>query len=99
MGKYVYLYYATSSDNAGTDQDWGTWFGQLGDKIVDPGNPFADGGQAVHEGGVMDVEGKPVTGYTIVNADSMAEATELAKGCPLVTAKTGAVCVYEALPM
>jgi hypothetical protein len=29
----------------------------------------------------------------------MEEAVELVAGCPLVAAKDGAVCVYEALPM
>ncbi len=97
MGKYVYIYY--SGDDAGSDEAWGTWFGQLGDKVVDVGNPFKDGGMAVHAGGVMAVEGKPATGYTIVSADSMEDATEWAKGCPLVSSPDGAVCVYEALPM
>ena len=99
MGKYVFIYYAGSDTDTGDDAAWGQWFGQLGDKLMDGGNPFNDGGQAVHLGGQMAVQDKPVTGYSIVSADSMAEATELAKGCPLVKSKDGAVCVYEALPM
>lgn len=100
MGKYVYVYYAgKDSADAGDAAAWGAWFGKLGDKLVDPGNPFADGGQAVHQGSVMPVQNAPATGYSIVNADSMDAATELAKGCPLMAAKDGAVCVYEALPM
>lgn len=98
MGKYVYVYYAGQDTDAGDAQAWGEWFGKLGDKLVDAGNPFAEGGQAVHQGGVMAVQDKPVTGYSIINADSLQEATDLAKGCPLV-ASDGAVCVYEALPM
>jgi hypothetical protein len=99
MGKYVYIYYAGKDTDAGDNEAWGKWFGELGDKLVDPGNPFNDGGQAVHQGGVMAVEDKPVTGYSIINADSMDAAVELAQGCPLVGSKGGAVCVYEALPM
>ena len=99
MGKYVFVYYAKDDSNAGDDQAWGNWFGQLGDKIIDAGNPLAHGGQAVHAGGVMEVTDMPVTGYSIISADSMEQATELAKGCPLVTLGSGAVCVYEALPM
>ena len=97
MAKYVFVYYA--GENAGDDAAWGKWFGELGDKIVDAGNPFGPGGQAVHMGGVMAVTEKPLTGYSIVSANSMDEATKLAKGCPLVAVKDGAVCVYEALPM
>ena len=97
MGKYIFIYY--SGAESGNDDAWGQWFGSLGNKIIDGGNPFAGGGQAVHGGGVMPVADKPATGYSIVNADSMDEATELAKGCPLVATADGAVCVYEALPM
>jgi hypothetical protein len=78
--------------------DWKSWFGRLGDKLMDPGNPLA-GGQAAHQDGVMHVKDIPATGYSIVSAKDMDEATELAKGCPLVSYKGGAVCVYEALPM
>ncbi len=100
MGKYVYIYFTGKHDaDAGNDEEWGKWFGELGDKIIDPGNQFRHGGQAVHVGGVMDVMGEPATGYTIVKADSMAEATELAKGCPLASREGMAVCVYEAIPM
>lgn len=99
MGKYVYIYYAGKDTDAGDNEAWGKWFGELGNKLIDPGNPFDEGGQAVHQGGVMTVEDKPVTGYSIVNADNMDAAVELAQGCPLVGSKGGAVCVYEALPM
>ncbi|MDB5163758.1 MAG: hypothetical protein JWS12_376 [Candidatus Saccharibacteria bacterium] len=98
MGKYVFLYYAGKSDG-GSNEAWGAWFEKLGDKLIDPGNPFNDGGQAVSAEGVMDVREQPVTGYSIVKADSMKTALEIAQGCPLVTGKDGAVCVYEALPM
>jgi hypothetical protein len=99
MGKYVYIYYSGATSDGGSNEAWGKWFGDLGDRLIDGGNPFNTGGQAVHHGGVMDVQDKPVTGYSIVNAESMAEATEMAKGCPLVLDPNGAVCVYEALPM
>ncbi|MDB5175480.1 MAG: hypothetical protein JWM81_338 [Candidatus Saccharibacteria bacterium] len=99
MGKYVYIYYAGAESDGGSAEEWGKWFGELGDKLVDGGNPFAPNGQAVHQGGKMTVQDKPVTGYSIINADSMGEATKLAEGCPLVSAAEGAVCVYEALPM
>lgn len=99
MGKYVYIYYASKNSDAGSNEDWSNWFGKLGDKLVDGGNPFNDGGQAVHQGGVMAVQDKPATGYSIVTAKDMNEATELAKGCPLMALEDAAVCVYEALPM
>ncbi|HEY4964687.1 MAG TPA: hypothetical protein VIH90_08425 [Candidatus Saccharimonadales bacterium] len=99
MGKYVYIYYAGTESDGGSNEEWGKWFGELADKLVDAGNPFNDGGQAVHHGGVMPVKEMPVTGYSIVSAASIDEAIDMAKGCPLTSTKDGAVCVYEALPM
>jgi len=99
MGKYVYIYYVDHDSDAGTDESWGQWFGKLGSKLIDPGNPFKHGGQAVHAGGVMEVQDRPATGYSIVDVASMEEAVELAKSCPLASLPSGAVCVYEALPM
>lgn len=61
MAKFVYVYYS-GSDDAGNDQAWGEWFQKLGGRLIDAGNPFNDGGKAVHKGGVMDVQDKPVTG-------------------------------------
>jgi hypothetical protein len=104
MSNFVFIYY-----NGGDTGDmpmeevkaaWGEWFGQLGDKLVDGGNPFNDGGQAVTASGVSGFEHMPATGYSIVKAGDMSEATELAKGCPMLRhSKSGIVEVYEALPM
>jgi hypothetical protein len=82
MGKYVFIYYAGKDSDGGNDEAWGTWFGQLGSKLVDGGNPFNTDGQAVNKSGVMTVDKMPATGYSIVNAETMEEATEMAKGCP-----------------
>jgi hypothetical protein len=98
MGKYVYIYYSGKDDETSAE-DWGNWFGKLGGKLMDPGNPFGEGGQAVSKDGTMDVKDMPATGYSIVEAKDMEEAVGLAKDCPLVAAENGAVCVYEALPM
>jgi len=104
MSNFVFIY-SNGGDTGNLPMEevraaWGAWFGQLGDKLVDGGNPFNDGGQVVTKSGVMDVAGTPATGYSIVKADSQAEAQELAKSCPLLDhSPSGAVQVYEALPM
>lgn len=78
---------------------WGAWMGKLGDKFVDPGNPIghaknlANGG-TVHDGAASN----PVaTGYSILKADSLNSAAELAKGCPVLKSG-GKVTVYEITP-
>ena len=103
MKNYVYVYY-DSSEQTGMPMEevtkaWMGWFQELGDKIVDAGNPFNRGGMAVEKSGVTTIENFPATGYTIVKANSMEEAVEMAKTCPLLVSDSTAVRVYEALPM
>jgi hypothetical protein len=64
---------------------WGKWCQDLGPAIVDGGNPVGhaktiDGGGSVAEGGGAN----PVTGYSVIKADSLEAAVSLAKGCPIV---------------
>lgn len=63
------------------------------------GNPFGPP-KAVTAGGSGEVEGKPASGYSVVNADDQDKAAEMAKGCPMLADSPGAVVeVYEAFPM
>jgi hypothetical protein len=103
MKNFVFVYY-----NGGDMPDmpmeeikkaWMQWFEKLGDKLVDAGNPFNDGGKAVEQSGVTTIENHPASGYTIVKADNMDEAVELAKGCPILGSPKTAVRVYETMPM
>lgn len=91
---------ATEAERNKVMADWGAWFGKLGPAVVDPGNPIGpkaksisrDG--AVHDGPV----GTPAaSGYSILKADSLSKAVELAKGCPVL--ESGAkITVYETFP-
>ncbi len=103
MTKFVYIYHGGGA--AGKTQEiidasmkeWEKWFGQIGEHLVDAGAPF---------GKVMSVQGEKAstgadnqaTGYSIVNAGSLEEATNWAKMCP-VDKDGGSVEVYETLPM
>jgi hypothetical protein len=62
---------------------WGAWFGQLGDKVVDPGNPTSHTKAISPDGSVMDATSAP-TGYSVIKADSLDQAVELSKGCPVL---------------
>lgn len=101
MKNYVFVYYDSNPAEASeaVAKAWGEWFGKLGDKVVDAGNPFNSGGKAVEKSGVSTIENYPATGYTIVKAGSIDEAVELTKGCPLLESDSTAVRVYETLPM
>ena len=78
---------------------WGAWFGQLGDSLVDGGNPIMPGARVIAgDGSVSDASGATATGYSVIKADSMEEAVEKAKGCP-VLGGGASVTVCETIPM
>jgi hypothetical protein len=72
---------------------WISWFGTLGDSVVDGGNPFGPAksvsGKGIKDGGVSNLGG-----YSLINASNLDAACELAKGCPVIAAG-GHVDVYE----
>ena len=99
MGNYLFAYRGggmpeTDEEREAVMAAWGAWFGGLGEAVVDPGNPFA-GSASLDPGGATS-EGAPsgLTGYTVVKAGDLASATEMAKGCPVLTSG-GSVDVYE----
>ena len=96
MKQFVYLYYGFWEPTKEVMDAWGAWFGAVGDKFVDSGNPFG-GGKLVTNDGSTDLgpDANPAMGYSVVNAEDMDEALSLLDGCPIVHS----VQVYEAMPM
>lgn len=102
MAKFVLLYSGgsmpeTEADQAAVLQAWGAWYGQLGSAVVDGGNPFTPAAKSIaSDGSVGDGPvGTMATGYTIISADSLDGAVELARGCPVLQGG-GQITVYEA---
>jgi hypothetical protein len=63
---------------------WGAWYGKLGPAIVDGGNPVGQAKSIASNGAVSDGGGaNPITGYTIIKADNLDGAVELARDCPI----------------
>ncbi len=99
MGKYLLAYRGgemaqTDAARAATMAAWGAWFGELGPAIVDPGNPFGPSASVANGGTVSDGAPSALTGYSVLSADSLDAASDLAKGCPVLAAG-GTVDVYE----
>nr|WP_068887336.1 YciI family protein [Pedobacter panaciterrae] len=69
---------------------WMDWIGGIAaqNKLVDRGNRLADDGNTVKPGNVitdgpyMEIK-ESIGGYTLVRAESLEDATEMAKGCPI----------------
>ena len=103
MSKFLLLMHFTGdypTDEAGQTemgQAWGAWYGSLGAAIVDAGG---QGGQAtaVTASGSTDASGQ-VTGYTIVEADDLDAAVEIAQRNPIVAGDSGSVDVISITPM
>ena len=71
---------------------WQDWMGSLAaqNKLVSSGNRLSSEGRVVKSGNVVTngpfVEIKEaIGGYIIVNASSIDDAAEMAKGCPILT--------------
>ncbi|UCG22955.1 MAG: hypothetical protein JSW55_12340 [Chloroflexota bacterium] len=79
---------------------WGAWYEGLGEAVVDPGNPFSQTVQNIVPGGSVSqgAIGTTASGYTILQADSMESAIDMAKKCPMLDGN-GQISVYEALDM
>ena len=97
MAKYVLAY--KGGNVATTDEErqasmaaWGAFLGGLGDALVDAGNPFGPSAS------VGDGAAANLSGYTIITAGSLDEATEKAKAAPVV-GNGGGVDVYETIDM
>lgn len=96
MKKFVFLYYGFETPTQEIKDAWSNWFASIGDKIVDSGNPFGAGREITRSGSKeLPLDGGAITGYSIINAESIDEAEEIAKGCPMITS----VRVYEAMAM
>ena len=103
MGKYVLVYRGGSAPDGEAAQKavmdaWMAWFGELGDAIVDGGAPFMASKTRTGSGPVTDSAPSELTGYSVVSANDLAAASEMAGGCPIL-ADGGSVDIYEAHEM
>ncbi len=96
MKKFVFLCVGYETPTKEIMDAWMKWFGSIKDHIVDSGNPFGPGREITKNGTKQLPHDKgAITGYTIINAESMDEAEKIAKTCPIITG----IRVYEAMSM
>jgi hypothetical protein len=96
---YVFAYSGggmpeTEEEQARVMAAWGAFYENLGEAIVDGGNPFGPSTSVAADGAVSNSAPSNLSGYTIVAADDLAAATNMAKSCP-IRASGGRVDVYE----
>ena len=103
MAKYLLAYQGGAMGETPEEQQkqmeaWMNWFGSLGESVVDAGAPFGPASTINSSGAVNDGGASGLSGYSIISADSLAEAGTKAKGCPVLTSG-GSIEVYESMPM
>jgi len=90
MPNYLLAYHGggmpeTDEARARVMDAWGVWYQKLGGAVVDGGNPvgraqtITNGGRTTEGGGT-----NPVSGYSIIKADTLDAAVAMAKGCPIL---------------
>jgi hypothetical protein len=88
MKKYLFVVYGPKAEGEGERAagmtEMANWYRSLGPALLDPGAPFT-GAKTVSQNGVENrADGPNASGYNLVQASSLDEAAELAKGCPLL---------------
>ena len=88
MANYIFAYHgggkmpASREEGAKGMAQWRAWAVGLSDAMVNFGTPLGKS-KTVSAGGVSDDGGaNPLMGFSIVKADSMDAALEMAKACP-----------------
>jgi len=114
MTKYLYLFRGGDARMAEMSpeetqahmEEWGVWMQNLAEKgqLID-GLPLNAAGKQVSNNGNVVTDGpfaegaEIVGGYLLVNAETLDEATEISKGCPILDAKDGHIEVREIMSM
>ncbi|WP_419906175.1 YciI family protein [Hoeflea sp.] len=103
MPNFVFAYHGgkppeSPEEGAKVMAAWNAWFETMGSAVVDGGAPVG-ASKTVAAGGVTDGGGaNPLSGYSIVSADTIDAAVDMAKGCPILEGG-GNVEVAEAMEM
>ena len=104
MPKFLFDYHGGSMPQSPEEGErvmaqWTTWMDEVGERLLDAGDPLGKSHTVMTDGSVRhDGGSKPASGYSLVEADDIAAAEEIAKGCPILAAG-GSVVIAEALPM
>lgn len=102
MTKFVFIYHGGTKPESPEQvqqemQAWGAWFESMGKAVVVPGAPVGQSVTVSSAGVTQDGGSNPASGYTVVEAEDIDQAIELAKGCPIM--KTGSIEVAPEMDM
>jgi hypothetical protein len=104
MAKYLFVYHGgkhpSNPEEVKSVMDaWGAWFGSMGAAVIDGGNPVGPSSTVKPDGSLVTGGGaNPASGYSLIEAASLADAHKKAKGCPLLKAG-GSIEIAQAMDM
>lgn len=90
MITYLFAYHGgeeaqSPKENKRVMATWTAWFQDLGDAVIARGGPVGISTTVHSDRSVTDYGGRnPVSGYSLIRADSIDAAIELAKRCPIL---------------
>ena len=101
--KYLLVYHGGSEPSTPEEgnqvrDNWMAWFSKLGSAVIDGGSPVSRGWTLSNDGTEETQGSNPTTGYSVLWADSMQAALEMATGCPHLAAG-GTIEVCELIDM
>lgn len=102
MAKFVIAYRGGMIDGSPEEQEaalasWIQWFGSLGPAVTEMGNPFGPS-TSLQSDGSREAASANLTGYSVIEADTIDDAARLMKDCPIFSSG-GSVEIYEAIMM
>ena len=88
MANFLLLYHGgkmpeSPEESGQVMKAWTGWFGELGGALIDGGNPVSRS-RTISPGGSVSDAASDVSGYSVIKAESLDAAVELAKGCPVL---------------
>ncbi len=98
MANYLLLYHGggipqTNEEKQRVSGSWEAWTHEVGSAMVDTGNPTGEA-KIIENTEVKDFSGARISGYSVIKAETIDDAAELARGAPII-ADGGSVDVYE----
>ncbi len=104
MAQFMFAYHGgkkpeTPEEGAAMMQKWHAWIADLGDKMVNPGTPLGMSKTVSLDGVADDGGSNPLAGFSVVEAEDMEAALEIARGCPFLDMESATIEVAEMMQM
>ena len=107
MSRFMMIYRGEATDLADMSEEdaaevmakWGQWMTKVGAAVSDVGAPFGPGISLVDDGSTA--QAVALTGYSVVEADDLTAAQDLADGHPYLSEGSGnySIEIFELMPV